>query len=83
MAPQPRPRAARYLSYRELAERLVPYVVDIGFTHIELMPVTEYPFGGSWGYQPLGAVRADRRAIGPPRRFPRASSMPATAPVSA
>ena len=44
----------RYLTYRELAERLVPYVADMGFSHIELLPITEFPFDGSWGYQPIG-----------------------------
>ena len=37
-----------------MAERLVPYVQEMGFTHVEFMPIAEYPFGGSWGYQPLG-----------------------------
>ncbi len=44
----------RMLSYEELAEQLVDYVSDMGFTHIELMPVSEFPFDGSWGYQPVG-----------------------------
>ena len=41
----------RSLTYRELAETLPDYVADLGFTHVELMPVAEHPFGGSWGYQ--------------------------------
>ncbi len=44
----------RMLSYEELAEQLVDYAADMGFTHIELLPVSEFPFDGSWGYQPIG-----------------------------
>jgi len=44
----------RMLSYPELAEQLVDYAADMGFTHIECLPVSEYPFDGSWGYQPVG-----------------------------
>jgi 1,4-alpha-glucan branching enzyme len=45
---------ARSLSWVELSQRLIPYVSEMGFTHIELLPIMEHPFGGSWGYQPLG-----------------------------
>ncbi|MDP9812241.1 1,4-alpha-glucan branching enzyme [Rhizobium tibeticum] len=44
----------RALDWVELSQRLVPYARDLGFTHIELLPIMEHPFGGSWGYQPLG-----------------------------
>jgi 1,4-alpha-glucan branching enzyme len=51
-------------------ERLVPYLVEMGFTHVELLPITEHPFGGSWGYQPLGMFAPSAR-YGPPQALSR------------
>ncbi|WP_064685530.1 1,4-alpha-glucan branching protein GlgB [Rhizobium bangladeshense] len=57
-----------YLDWAELSQRLVPYVRDMGFTHIELLPIMEHPFGGSWGYQPLGLFAPTGR-YGTPEDF--------------
>jgi 1,4-alpha-glucan branching enzyme len=53
-----------------LTERLIPYAVDMGFTHIELLPIMEHPFGGSWGYQPLAQFAPSAR-FGNPEDFAR------------
>ncbi|MBV9063899.1 MAG: 1,4-alpha-glucan branching enzyme, partial [Alphaproteobacteria bacterium] len=56
------------LDWIALAEKLVPYLTDLGFTHVELMPIMEHPFGGSWGYQPLSQFAPSAR-FGEPHEF--------------
>jgi 1,4-alpha-glucan branching enzyme len=58
----------RFLTYGELAERLAVYVTEMGYTHVELLPVAEHPFYGSWGYQTIGYFAPTRR-YGSPRDF--------------
>ena len=62
------PEGNRPLSYKEAAKQLVAYAADMGFTHLELMPVSEHPFDGSWGYQPVGLFAPTVRH-GPPHEF--------------
>ncbi len=58
----------RWLTYRELAEKLVSYVAEMGFTHVEFLPICEHPFDGSWGYQPVGYFAPTSR-FGTPHDF--------------
>jgi 1,4-alpha-glucan branching enzyme len=60
----------RPLSWDDLGDRLIPYAADMGFTHIEFLPIMVYPFGGSWGYQPLGQF-APTAELGTPQAFAR------------
>ena len=59
-----------FLTYDELADQLIPYAADLGFTHLELLPISEHPLDDSWGYQPIGLFAPTRR-FGDPAGFAR------------
>jgi 1,4-alpha-glucan branching enzyme len=65
-----RKNGVEFLTYDELGDTLIPYAADMGFTHLELLPVSEFPFDGSWGYQPIGLYAPTSR-FGPPEGFAR------------
>jgi 1,4-alpha-glucan branching enzyme len=65
-----RGEGGRWLTYDELADALIPYVVDLHFTHVELTPISEYPYDPSWGYQPIGLFAPTSR-FGEPAGFAR------------
>jgi 1,4-alpha-glucan branching enzyme len=65
-----RGEGGRFLTYDELADQLIPYVADLGYTHIELLPISEHPLDESWGYQPIGLFAPTRR-FGEPAGFAR------------
>ena len=65
-----RGEGGRFLTYEEFAEQLIPYAVDMGFTHLQLMPVSEHPLDDSWGYQPIGLFAPTSR-FGTPEQFAR------------
>ena len=71
-----------FLTYDELADALIPYAADMGFTHIELLPVNEHPLDASWGYQPIGLFAPTSR-FGDPRRLRAVRRPRASPPASA
>jgi 1,4-alpha-glucan branching enzyme len=65
---KPGPQEDDYLTYSDLAKELVPYVKELGFTHVEFLPLTEHPYSGSWGYQTTGFFAPTSR-FGTPQEF--------------
>ncbi len=65
-----RGEGGRFLTYDELADQLIPYVTEMGYTHLELLPISEHPLDESWGYQPIGLFAPTRR-FGDPAAFAR------------